>query len=98
MNLARHEDGWWITKVPDTVTEVGPYDTKVEALDTRRRLRSFFKHEHNRSEFTCEPEVRQDDPNRVKQFLREAKGEQEDLPDVDAIPPKPEGQDFPLFE
>jgi len=33
MKVKKLEDGWWIVDVPDDVLEMGPYDTKAEALD-----------------------------------------------------------------
>lgn len=33
MKVKRLEDGWWIVDVPEDVLEMGPYDTKAEALD-----------------------------------------------------------------
>ena len=36
MKVKRLEDGWWIVDVPEDVLEMGPYDTKAEALDDMR--------------------------------------------------------------
>lgn len=33
MKVKRLEDGWWIVDVPEDVLEMGPYETKAEALD-----------------------------------------------------------------
>ena len=38
MKVKRLEDGWWIVDVPEDVLEMGPYDTKAEALDDMRRV------------------------------------------------------------
>jgi len=43
MKLDKRPDGWWVVNVPDTVTECGPYDTRVEAEETRRGLTHTFK-------------------------------------------------------
>ncbi len=36
MKVKKLEDGWWIVDVPEDVLEMGPYDTKAEALDDMR--------------------------------------------------------------
>lgn len=45
MNLARRPDGWWIVKVPGSVTECGPYRDKQEAAGDLAGLRRFFEDE-----------------------------------------------------
>jgi len=50
MHLELHDGKWWIVKVPDTVTECGPYDTKDEAREDLRGLKRFFRDENDPEE------------------------------------------------
>ena len=43
MNLEEHEDGWWITDVPEGVEEMGPYTAKAEANDDMQGVKRFLK-------------------------------------------------------
>lgn len=43
MDLEQRNGAWWITGVPDTVMEYGPYDTKAEAAGDMRGLANFFR-------------------------------------------------------
>lgn len=43
MKLVQREDGWWITNTPAGVEETGPYPTKAEAVEARRRLLAFLE-------------------------------------------------------
>ncbi len=38
LDLEQRGDGWWITGLPDTDPDCGPYDTKQEAESDRRVL------------------------------------------------------------
>ncbi len=40
--VAEKETEWWVTHIPDTVTECGPYTTHREADDAKRGLKKFF--------------------------------------------------------
>lgn len=43
LKLAKREDGWWITGLPDpSCPESGPYDRKADADDDRRGLERFY--------------------------------------------------------
>ena len=43
MKVVKKDDGWWVTNIPDTVTENGPYDSRPEAVETRDGLARLFK-------------------------------------------------------
>lgn len=43
MPIVKTSSGYWITKVLSEISPVGPYDTKVEALDVREGLRRFAR-------------------------------------------------------
>jgi hypothetical protein len=43
MKLEKRSDGWWIVEIPDTVTEAGPYDKKIEAEEDQQGLARAFK-------------------------------------------------------
>ncbi|MFC1597405.1 hypothetical protein ACFL5Q_05635 [Planctomycetota bacterium] len=47
MHLTRRADGWWITNIPDTITEAGPYDTKKLAERDMHGMGQFFRHEND---------------------------------------------------
>lgn len=54
MSTTEHRtDGWWIVGLRD-IEPCGPYDTKAEAEDTRRRLERFDKFENRPGYVTCE--------------------------------------------
>ncbi|MFZ5832273.1 MAG: hypothetical protein ACOY3P_19480 [Planctomycetota bacterium] len=55
MELEQRDDGWWITGVPDTVTECGPYQTKALAESDRRGLERTFKHFDDPAFWTIQP-------------------------------------------
>jgi len=40
--------GYWITGVPDSITECGPYDTLKEAQEDLRGLKRFFSKEERK--------------------------------------------------
>jgi len=54
MTLEQRNREWWITGVPDTVTECGPYDTRAEAADDMRGLARFFKYADRPGFVTCD--------------------------------------------
>lgn len=43
MKIVRREDGFWITRVPDSVAECGPYETRSEAVEDRDGMKAFFE-------------------------------------------------------
>jgi hypothetical protein len=51
MKSVKRKDGWWITGIEDC-EDCGPYDTKVEAEETRRGLERFEKWGHLKSFWT----------------------------------------------
>ena len=55
MKTVKYPDGWWITGVPDDITECGPYDTRAEAEDILRGLSRFFKYEGRKGFITTDP-------------------------------------------
>jgi len=48
LKTSRRPDGWWVVGVPDTIEEIGPYDTKREADEARRGQEHFWNVEIHR--------------------------------------------------
>ena len=53
MKPVKRADGWWLTDVPEC-EDLGPYDTKAEAVDDQRGLERTERYGHRRSFWTGE--------------------------------------------
>lgn len=65
MKTVKRKDGWWITDIPEcnecevcedcgSQSDVGPYETKLEADDDRKGLARTNKVWDRRASWTCE--------------------------------------------
>lgn len=52
MALRKRDDGWWITGTPTGVDETGPFETKAECAEAKRRLLLFLAHSDKRGFIT----------------------------------------------
>ena len=56
LDLEQQDTSWWITGLPDTDPDCGPYETKQEAESDRRGLARFYRHENKRGFVTGTPD------------------------------------------